>query len=61
MSRTNVMLLGTTIPLRSTIRQANTVGYCLGTDLVAPCMKACISSRVRRPSLLASMALKIRS
>jgi hypothetical protein len=35
--------------------------YCRGIDLVAPCMKACISSRVRRPSLLASIALKIRS
>jgi hypothetical protein len=35
--------------------------YCCGTDLLVPCMKACISSRVRRPSLLASIALKIRS
>jgi hypothetical protein len=35
--------------------------YCRGTDPLAPCMKAWISSRVRRPSLLASIALKIRS
>jgi hypothetical protein len=35
--------------------------YCRGTDLVVPCMKACISSGVRRPSLLLSIALKMRS
>ena len=30
-------------------------------DLLAPCINACISSGVRRPSLLASIALKMRS
>src|SRR5262245_16755272 len=35
--------------------------YCCGADLLVPCMKAWISSRVRRPSLFASIALKIRS
>jgi hypothetical protein len=34
---------------------------CCGTALLVPCMKAWISSRVRRPSLFASIALKIRS
>ena len=37
------------------------VAYCCGTDLLVPRMKACISSRVSTPSLLASIALKIRS
>ena len=35
--------------------------YCYGTDLLVPCMKVSISSRVRRPSLLASIPLKMRS
>jgi hypothetical protein len=35
--------------------------YCCGTDLLVPCINACISSCVSRPSLLLSIALKIRS
>ena len=35
--------------------------YCCGADLLVPCTNAWISSRVRRPSLFASIALKIRS
>jgi hypothetical protein len=35
--------------------------YCAGAELPVPCMKARISSRVRRPSLFASIALKMRS
>ncbi len=35
--------------------------YRCGTDLLVPCMKACISSKVSTPSLLASIALKSRS
>lgn len=35
------------------------VHYCWGMEL--PCMKACISSNVRPPSLFKSIALKIRS
>src|SRR5262249_55248498 len=35
--------------------------YCCGADLLVPCMKDWISSRVRRPSLFASIALKTRS
>ena len=35
--------------------------YCRGTDLLAPCMKAWISSKLRRPSLFASIPLNIRS
>jgi len=35
--------------------------YCCGTDLLVPCINACISSWVSRPSLLLSIALKIRS
>jgi hypothetical protein len=35
--------------------------YCRGTDLLVPRRNACISSRVRRPSLSASIPLKIRS
>jgi len=35
--------------------------YCGGVDLLVPCINACISSGVRRPSLLASIALKMRS
>jgi hypothetical protein len=35
--------------------------YCRETDLLVPCMKAWISSWVRRPSLLVSIALKMRS
>jgi hypothetical protein len=34
--------------------------YCGATDLL-PCMNVCISSGVRRPSLLVSIALKMRS
>jgi hypothetical protein len=34
--------------------------YCRGTDLLVSCMKAWISSSVRRPSLFASIALKCR-
>jgi hypothetical protein len=35
--------------------------YGCGADLMVPCMNACISSRVSWPSLLLSIALKIRS
>ena len=35
--------------------------YCRGTDRLVPCMKAWISSSVRRPSLLALNALPLRS
>ena len=43
------------------IRPSARASYCCGADLLVPCMKAWISSRVRRPSLFASIALKIRS
>ena len=35
--------------------------YCPGIALLVPCIKACISSGVSWPSLLASIPLKIRS
>jgi hypothetical protein len=35
--------------------------YCRGARVLVPCMEVCISSIVRRPSLLASIALNIRS
>jgi putative SOS response-associated peptidase YedK len=43
------------------IQEIDRASYCCGTDLMVPCMNACISSRVSRPSLLVSIALKIRS
>ncbi len=36
-------------------------GYCLEAGLPVPRMKSCISSSVTKPSLLASIALKMRS
>jgi len=36
-------------------------GYCLEAGLLVPRMKSCISSRVTKPSLFASIALKMRS
>ncbi len=43
------------------VEEIDRASYCCGTDLLVPCMNACISSWVSRPSLLLSIALKIRS
>ena len=36
-------------------------GYCLEAGLLVPRIKSCISSKVTKPSLLVSIALKMRS
>jgi hypothetical protein len=45
----------------SGVGRSTGLSYCCGAELLVPCMNACISSKVSRPSLLLSIALKIRS